>query len=149
MNEPGRPVFYYQAPGAWADRAACTGHGPEMFLPDRIKTNRQHSAKVTRIVNRAKLRCATCPVLDQCREWALTTPDPAHDAIAGGLTPWERRNIRRERGDYSPEGLRHGAATLVRGGCICPTCTTARHETRQRSAARVARWRDEKRRQAS
>ena len=41
--------------------------------------------------------CQRCPVLSECRDWALTTPDPAVDHVAGGLTPWQRRTIRRER----------------------------------------------------
>lgn len=41
--------------------------------------------------------CRECPVLLDCRRWALTDPDPAVDMVAGGLTPHQRlvRRLRR------------------------------------------------------
>lgn len=44
--------------------------------------------------------CAACPVAADCRAWGLSTPDPTEGhGIAGGLTPAQRRDLRRaERG---------------------------------------------------
>jgi hypothetical protein len=33
-------------------------------------------------------------VLDECRAWALSSPDPAFAMVAGALTPEERARLR-------------------------------------------------------
>jgi WhiB family redox-sensing transcriptional regulator len=76
---------YGTAPGDWAEHAACRTTNTDMHLgthpwPKRIATCRHI--------------CHHCPVLNECREWALTTPDPATEHMAGGLTPRERQRIR-------------------------------------------------------
>jgi WhiB family redox-sensing transcriptional regulator len=43
----------------------------------------------------AKTICATCPVRDQCLEWAIASRQ--EDGIFGGLTPTERHRLRRRR----------------------------------------------------
>jgi hypothetical protein len=43
----------------------------------------------------AKTICADCPVLEPCRAWALTRPDPCEALVAGGFTPAERTIRRR------------------------------------------------------
>src|ERR1041385_7737210 len=53
----------------------------------------------------AKSICGGCPVRDDCLGWVLSTPDD--HTIAGGLTPEERRELRRERGLHrTPPPLR-------------------------------------------
>lgn len=75
-------------PGDWTHRAACKRRGAEMVQADaRESTGRAHNA-------RAKQICSTCPVLAECRAWALTRPDPASGLIAGGLTVNERKRHR-------------------------------------------------------
>jgi WhiB family redox-sensing transcriptional regulator len=83
----------HQAPGTWANQAACTGQGPDMVMPGTPRGSTQARANKRHIAN-AKQYCNTCPVLEQCRTWALTDPDPAEGLIAGGLTPNERRHRR-------------------------------------------------------
>lgn len=44
----------------------------------------------------AKDVCARCPVLDQCREWALSEADPDFGVVAG-MAPAERRQAVADR----------------------------------------------------
>lgn len=50
----------------WMDQAACNGQDTEQFFPDRRRTNRQELRIRTRL-------CRTCPVVEECLEFALTT----------------------------------------------------------------------------
>lgn len=64
--------------GAWAKQADCIGR-PEAF--DDLRRTGE-----------ALRKCATCPVLRDCRDWAL------HNAVygvAGGMTPSARAQWRR------------------------------------------------------
>ena len=63
----------------WHEVAACLDSNPSVFF---AVTN---PAAVTI----AKRVCARCPVLDDCRRWAVTDA-PDYCGIAGGLTPAER-----------------------------------------------------------
>lgn len=94
-SEGGLP----QPPGLWVTDAACRGLNHKMVLPLNITytARYQRYAGVVAQVAEAKAICAECPVLAECRIWALTTPDPAIDHVAGALTPWERRTIRKQR----------------------------------------------------
>jgi WhiB family redox-sensing transcriptional regulator len=67
----------------WSDRAACLSAEPETFFP--IGTSGAALDEVTR----AKLICAGCAVLDQCRSYALRTRQPF--GVWGGLDEEERR----------------------------------------------------------
>ncbi len=71
--------FEPESPGRWADRGACVGASTSVFFPERGCT----SAKP------AKAICAACPVLDECREYALRAKPPL--GIWGGTTERERR----------------------------------------------------------
>lgn len=67
--------------GAWTRRAACASADPEVFYP---APGDQATA--------AKAICATCPVVDECLQWALD-----HDetyGVWGGLSAYERRGLR-------------------------------------------------------
>ena len=77
----------------WRNRAACIGHGPDKFFPER-----GHSAAA------AKEVCANCPVWQPCLEFALTTHDRL--SVAGGRCEKERRVILRARrlGVPMPDG---------------------------------------------
>ena len=72
----------------WRNQAACRDTDPELFFP--VGTSGPALAQVTE----AKRVCAGCPVLTQCREFAL-----AHQAagVAGGLTEQERSKARARR----------------------------------------------------
>lgn len=63
--------------GAWAKQADCIGR-PEAF--DDLRRTGE-----------ALRKCATCPVLRECREWALRNADYG---VAGGMTPSARAKWR-------------------------------------------------------
>ena len=66
-------------PAEWVARAACVGHDPDLWFPDKG----QHNTS-----KRARAICRECPVLDECRAFGL-----AHNlaGIWGGLTSDQRR----------------------------------------------------------
>ena len=79
----------------WRDEAACRGRTAEMAMPvlERVqgqRGGRSYTRAEFRHIERAKTICAGCPVLWECRAWALSTPDPCVGLVAGGLTPAER-----------------------------------------------------------
>lgn len=94
-------------PGDWAADANCRGKTHLMVMPDREKAGGKSkpSHAALRTINRGRLVCDTCPVLEPCRAWAMTTPDPAYGLMAGGLTPQERNQKRREQGIYPTSPL--------------------------------------------
>lgn len=70
--------------GNWRDRALCAHTDPEAFFPEKGGSTRE-----------AKKICATCPVRDECLDYALK-----HDekfGIWGGLSERERRRLKRRR----------------------------------------------------
>ncbi len=68
---------------SWQLRGSCLGQPLDMFFPDdHAGLNRR------RRENAAKLICGECPVLAQCREHALRTPEPF--GIWGAMTAQER-----------------------------------------------------------
>lgn len=74
---------------AWVKLAACRGH--RMFLENPTTTGVVRELIAATVAE----TCDVCPVLDPCREWAMTTPDPAKDGIAGGLAYYERQAVRK------------------------------------------------------
>lgn len=82
----------------WTDHAACFGHQNVMLLPERRGTiSTRHQAALDRQIAAAKQICRRCPVQRPCRDWALSSPEPAVDHVAGGLSPRERDAIRKRR----------------------------------------------------
>jgi hypothetical protein len=73
----------------WQGRAACRDVDPERFFPMA-----EAGPELARQVARAKRVCTGCPVLAQCREFALA--ELAH-GIAGGMTEAERAAFRARR----------------------------------------------------
>jgi len=69
---------------AWRRLAACVGADSDMFFP--ISEEEAGPAKAV---------CGTCPVRDECLEWALAARE---EGIWGGLTERERLRLRRQRG---------------------------------------------------
>lgn len=84
---------YPDPPGEWVKDAACKGR--KMYY----ELNNAHVNKVSederKWEKRALMLCRACPVVTECRTWAMQDIDPAVDHIAGGLTPRQRRDIRR------------------------------------------------------
>jgi WhiB family redox-sensing transcriptional regulator len=64
------------------EQGLCAQTNPDVFFPDKGASNRE-----------AKKVCARCPVLTQCREFAVATPELT--GVWGGLSNRERRNLRR------------------------------------------------------
>ena len=69
--------------GHWSVDAACQYTDPDEFFPDH--GNRGSAAKRV---------CATCPVLEQCRQWAIANDEP--HGIWGGCQPRERNTLRND-----------------------------------------------------
>lgn len=79
---------HFFPPMEWAGRGACVGMNPGVFHDDPSEKG----------VARAKAICATCPVQEQCLDYAIEhamTKD--YHGIWGGTTHSERRRIRRLR----------------------------------------------------
>jgi WhiB family redox-sensing transcriptional regulator len=115
----------------WRSRAACRTEEPELFFP----VGTSGPALVQQAL--AKSVCRRCPVMIQCRTWALTTGQAA--GVWGGMSEDERRAVRRrERVDLLlPRGLRVAAQEEPRpGGCECRRAADAR-------SAAAARMTDE------
>ena len=69
-------------PPAWMEDGLCAQVNPELFFPEAGGSNRE-----------AKAICTTCPVLTQCRDYALA--DPTLLGVWGGTSERERRTWRR------------------------------------------------------
>lgn len=67
----------------WTDQAACRDHDPELFFPV------SETGPGARQAERAKAVCATCPVRQQCLDFAVS--NGLGHGIFGGMTPSERR----------------------------------------------------------
>ena len=99
----------------WQYEAACRDLDTELFFHpegERGSTRRRRAAN-------AKAICATCPVIEQCRSYALAAQEPY--GIWGGMTEEERREEIRSSGTRS-------AALLTRihfsGAASPPRCRT-------------------------
>lgn len=70
-------------PGDWRYQASCS-----------LATAEEHySVDRTRI--KAIARCVACPVIAQCREWAIDNNEQF--GIWGGMTPEQRKRVRSYR----------------------------------------------------
>lgn len=78
--------------GDWADKAACSGADRSMFFPGRGEE-----------VSDAKKVCATCPVIEECRGYALRAGKDLY-GIWGGLSEKQRKELRRGLNGSSPHG---------------------------------------------
>jgi WhiB family redox-sensing transcriptional regulator len=76
--------LYREAP--WQLRAACRGPQQSAFFPPAVTERKDE--RLEREV-RAKAICASCPVRQQCLEYALRIREP--HGIWGGLNEVERR----------------------------------------------------------
>ncbi len=76
-------------PNQWQHLGRCRETDPDMFYPEGSGGGGPlHSKDAKRI-------CKACPVMMQCRQWALDTDEEY--GIWGGLSEAERKKIRRER----------------------------------------------------
>ena len=84
-------------PEEWMQHGACVGEDPDLFFPSEGGP-----------ATKAKAICAVCPVRVECLTFAVS--EPISFGIWGGLTPRERRRVRRRRFDMldrAPTGERH------------------------------------------
>lgn len=88
----------YAYPGEWIRWAACRGRVQQMAMPDQVRDyddgrrsgHRNLTVRQRAHITVARSVCLGCPVLADCKAWALTLPDPAKGMVAGGLTPTQR-----------------------------------------------------------
>lgn len=97
------PTRFYGNPPEFLrtdQRPACAGVDPEIFFPGR-----GGNGGAGKHNERAKQICATCPLREDCLEWALR--DQSLHGIWGGLTETERGRLRgRTRRVAALENLR-------------------------------------------
>lgn len=123
-------------PSEWVKDAACKNlppWGKELFFP--IAGDNGHEAKAI---------CEGCPVQQECLHFALSTNEI--DGIWGGLSPRERRRIRRlgvtvekARDPWPPrppkrvgDGRTCGLVSTYNAGCRCGLCRRVKSEAKQR-----------------
>ena len=100
------------APGAaeqawqWQDRAACADLDTRLFFHPAGERGEGYEARE----QAAKDVCATCPVLHECRDYALNAREPY--GVWGGLGEHERLEVLRRR-RAARRQRRHGTS---RGG---------------------------------
>lgn len=76
----------------WQSKAACRGEDLSLFFaPNYFERRSQKNAREAK----AKLICKGCPVLEECREYALRTRED--HGVWGGLNEAERRRVVRVR----------------------------------------------------
>jgi WhiB family redox-sensing transcriptional regulator len=78
------------AKAPWSDLAACRGERSHLFYSPDTAESREARLRRER---QAKQLCATCPVLEECREAALAQREGY--GIWGGLNEMERRALLR------------------------------------------------------
>lgn len=92
MSATPLAVFTPGEQPAWLAReaptAVCAETDAELWFPEK------GSGSTSRI---AKRLCRTCPLLAVCRDYALTHPRETRFGIWGGLSEYERRELRRRR----------------------------------------------------
>ena len=71
----------------WQEQAVCASVEPELFYPAPQEHVRRRQAKAV---------CKSCPVVNECLQWALDTDDQF--AILGGTTAAERDVLRGKKG---------------------------------------------------
>ena len=76
----------------WRVQAACRGDNAVWFFPP---AHFERKDEKDFRENHARALCRVCPVLDACREYALTVQEP--HGIWGGLNELERRRLLRKR----------------------------------------------------
>jgi WhiB family transcriptional regulator, redox-sensing transcriptional regulator len=73
----------------WEERAACKGAPIELFFGSEGSPRaKKHSGRTKRQTEAAKKICSTCPVISECRSWALEARVPF--GILAGMTERER-----------------------------------------------------------
>jgi hypothetical protein len=95
----------------WRHRALCRDTDPELYFPTAV----EGSAAYAEQAEAALAVCRACPVLEQCRGFALAV---LPDGIAGGMTPEQRRAAR--AGQAKRSAVRPPVPELERGASPSP-----------------------------
>ncbi|MDT0390933.1 WhiB family transcriptional regulator [Streptomyces dubilierae] len=72
----------------WHAQALCVGEDPELFFP---------LVETAAATAPARAVCRRCPVLIDCRDWAVHNGET--DGVWGATTPSQRRALRRAAPD--------------------------------------------------
>lgn len=83
-TNPTDPKYLSDYLPEWHLAAACRGMDPDLFFPQRGESTKK-----------AKATCASCPVRQECFDWALEN-NPTQ-GIWGGVSYRVRREIKKER----------------------------------------------------
>lgn len=107
----------------WMDLAACRGSNPDMFVLEAALDRRGRS--VDKLAH-ARAICASCPVHDDCRDYAISGAVPADDVgIWAGMTRGQRLHLRRRLGLTQPRPAPHGTRACYKRGCRRAECVEA------------------------
>lgn len=107
----------------WRHYATCRTEDPELFFPVGDSDQARLQAED------AKRICRTCPVIEQCAQWAID--NRMDSGIWGGLDETQLRNIRRHRKPSTRRpparcGTRPGYKRHHREGTpVCEPCADA------------------------
>ena len=82
--------FVANGGGDWQKRANCSPDDAKLFFSESGTRNEPKEVK------EAKAICRKCPVVEQCLKYALNNGEIGY-GVWGGLTPKERRMLRRRR----------------------------------------------------
>lgn len=94
--------LYIARPEPWMDHAVCKGKTHLFFSTLEDENNAKREPGRYKRIAAAKALCNSCPVIDDCLEWAIYAKQ-AH-GIAGGMTASERRRyVRRVRASSQSE----------------------------------------------
>jgi WhiB family redox-sensing transcriptional regulator len=96
----------------WRDEAACLGEDPEIFFPLSDSLSPGAEARAALSV------CRRCPVLLDCRSWAVEHGEDA--GIWGATTAAQRRAVRRAALGEPRRTYRRRDAQPDAGGGSCP-----------------------------
>lgn len=107
--------------GRWAEHGACKGK-TDLFFPE---------VGDTKSAARAFEICATCPVLEQCREHVMENDE--RYGIWAGMNGVRRRIARNP--DSQAAWNQHGTAKSYNYGCRCFDCKEAGREYQIRMRA--------------
>jgi WhiB family redox-sensing transcriptional regulator len=106
----------------WRHLAACLDHDPELFFPVGDSDPARLQAED------AKRICHTCPVIEQCAQWAVESR--MESGVWGGLDETQLRNIRRHRTPSRRTPVRCGTRPGYKrhhreGTPVCEPCNDA------------------------
>lgn len=85
----GLPVLTTVGDERWRSDAACQGHPPEWWFPEKNNNAMKQAREI----------CDACPVRTDCLEWALVNN---MQGIWGGVSHEQRAALRKERGFPTP-----------------------------------------------